>query len=293
MSLRTAAGTAQVRHLSAAFGLSRAALYKAACAPERPPVRPRRPPPATVMSNEALLARITELTGAYPAWGHRKVWAMLRRERIFVARRRVWALMHRAGLTFLPAARRCEPRRGTVVAATSNRRWSTDMTTAWTRNDGWVALTPVIDNGDRWVFKVGVSKAQDAPAILQPLEEALRQTFVLPESVPDGLELRTDHGAVYTGGDCEDLCDARRVQQTFSPVGRPTGNAVAERIIQTMKLELIWLRDWEDLAELERETARWVEFYNTQRPHEALGWQTPLERRTENLKENRTLPEAA
>ena len=196
-----------------------------------------------------------------------------------VSRRRVWALMQRNGLTFAPHARRCEPRRGTVIVEHPNRRWSSDMTTVWTRRDGWVAVTPVIDNGCRSLFAIGVAKAQDASTQLAPVESSLEAIFSDPNGVPDGLELRTDHGPVYTGADCEELCIAWNVTHTFAPIGRPTGNAVAERVIQTMKLELIWLRDWENIDEVRDAVEDWRRFYNAERPHEALNWRTPNEQR--------------
>jgi len=239
------------------------------------------------------MEKITKLVSAHPAWGHRKIWAMLRRQGTCVSRRRVWSLMHRAGLTFQQHARRAEPRRGSVVAEEPNRRWSTDMTTTWTAQDGWVALTPVIDNGCRSLFEIGVSKAQDASAILAPLQTALETVFEDSAAVPEALELRTDHGSVYTGADCEELCRDWKLEHTFAPVGRPTGNAVAERVIQTLKLELLWTRDWEHIDEVRTAVEAWRQFYNTERPHEALGWQTPAERRLQLLGDNRTLPVAA
>ena len=50
------------------------------------------------------------------------------------------------------AERREEADRGHVTVADSNRRWATDLTTVWTRQDGVVALVPVIDCGDRFCF---------------------------------------------------------------------------------------------------------------------------------------------
>jgi putative transposase len=69
-------------------------------------------------------------------------------------------------------------------------------------------------------------------------------------------------------------------------VGRPTGNAVAERFIQTLKVELIWTRDWETIAELREAITMWLDEYNHRRPHQALGWETPAERRAQNLSPN-------
>lgn len=294
MSLRTLAGIAQVRHLSAAFDMTRAALYKAASdEPKLARERPCREQAPTVISNARLLEEIEPLVREHPAWGHRKVWAMLRRRGILVARRRIWAVMHQHGLTFIARARRTEPRRGTVAVEQPNRRWCSDMTTVWTRKDGWVAVTPVVDCGCRSALEIGISKAQDAPAILAPLETALKVAFCDPCAVPDELELRTDHGSVYTGEDCEQLCKDWRLSHTFAPIGRPTGNAVAERFIQTLKLELVWLRDWEDIEELRAAVEPWRHFYNDERPHEALDWQTPSERRARRLTGDRPLPVAA
>jgi putative transposase len=58
---------------------------------------------------------------------------------------------------------------------------------------------------------------------------------------------------------------------------------VAERVIQTLKVELLWTRDWESIAELEQAISEWVDRYNPQRPHQALGWRTPAQQRAINL----------
>lgn len=105
----------------------------------------------------------------------------------------------------------------------------------------------------------------------------------MPEQVPEGVELRTDHG--YTGHDCASLLGRWGIAHTFSPVGRPTGNAVAERLIRTLKEEVIWLQDWEDVNEVERAVLAWVTRYNEERPHMALGWKTPAEYRAAHLPE--------
>ena len=73
------------------------------------------------------------------------------------------------------------------------------------------------------------------------------------------------------------------VDHTFAPVGRPTGNTVAQRVIRTMKEQCIWLRDWVSLKDLEAALAVWQSEYNERLPHQALHWSTPSERRHERL----------
>jgi len=164
-----------------------------------------------------------------------------------------------------------------------NRRWATDLPTVWAERDGLCAATIVVDCGDRSALRLQVTKSRQAPTILAPVRSALREHSGVPTLVPSGLDLRTDHGPQYTGSDCEELCTQWGVQHTLAPVGRPTGNAVAERTIQTMKEERIWLADFTTLADLQAPLAAWRDTFNNRRPHQALKWQTPAARRAKRL----------
>jgi transposase InsO family protein len=285
MSRETSRGTVPVRLLCETFHLSRQAYYAALQGPAAPAAeRPRRERQGDWATAAELEAGVRRVVKDYPGWGVRKVWAYLRREGVRASHKRVWAMMNALGLV-LPPARERDPDapRGQVVAATSDRRWATDLTTTWTKQDGVVAIVPVVDCGDRVALACEVTKSQESPAVLAPTERALRTTFGDPVNVPDGLELRSDHGPQFTGDDCEKLTKAWHLDHTLAPVGRPTGNAVAERFIQTLKVELLWTRDWDSIEELRVAVAAWLHVYNTKRPHQALGWQTPAERRAQNL----------
>jgi putative transposase len=275
---------ATVRPVCSAFGISRQAYYAARKAPAQPVARERqerRGPWATVAQ---LQAGIQTIVAEHPAWGVRKVWASLRRLGLVVSCKRVWAVMKSMNLVLPPAAERSyDLPRGQVAVPDSNRRWASDLTTVWTRQDGVVAVVPVVDCGDRVVLDCEVTKSQEAPCVLAPIARSLTNAFGRPSALPDGLELRTDHGPQYTGRDCEVLCEHWRLDHSLAPVGRPTGNAVAERLILTLKVELLWTRDWDSLHELRQAIADWVILYNHHRPHQALAWRTPTEQRSINL----------
>jgi putative transposase len=264
------------------FGVSRAAFY-ASQKPSAP--RPPTQPPRTRGTPVAVvLAAIERIVAAHRAWGVRKVWATLKREGLRVGRRRVWALMQAHGHVLAGGVPRDPtPRRGHVVVPEPNRRIATDFTTVWTAADGLVAIAITVDCGCRSVLDVTVSKSQDAPSMLASVDNALTVAFGAPENVPDGVELRSDHGSVYTGADAHTFAQRWGVLQTFAPVGRPTGNAVAERTIRTMKEECIWLADWQDLAELRAALDLWRVSFNEERPHQALNWATPAEYRAAKL----------
>jgi len=285
----TIAGKASVTLLCETFSLSRAAYYAEARRQRGEVVGgvpnvvalPKKP---RYTSAEVVLLRIREVLAreACAAWGVRKVWATLRREGLKVSRKRVHAIMRAHGLVLARDREPGESTRGHVVVPEPNRRLATDLTTVWTRRDGIVALVPTIDCGDRTAV-IEVTVDQHGPAILASVDRKLIEAFGAAANVPEGVELRTDHGPQYTGADCDALCTRWRIAHTYAPVGRPTGNAVVERFIRTLKEELIWLRDWHSVDELRAAVATWLDHYHHHRPHQALNWQTPAERRAERL----------
>lgn len=285
--------TATVSLLCAAFSLSRAAFYaarKRTTGAAEPQPEAGTASPATRVTRlpryataAIALVAIQAVLKDNPAWGVRKAWAALRRRDICISRKRVWALMHAHGLVLARDREPGETTRGHVAVPLPNRRWAADFTTVWTKRDGVVAVVPTIDCGCRSALAIDVTVSQESPAILASIRTSLDEVFGAPANIPADLELRTDHGPQYTGADCEALSSAWGLNHTFAPVGRPTGNAVVERFIRTMKEEVIWLQDWEDADELRRALDAWRPRYNTQRPHQALNWKTPEEYRAENL----------
>jgi putative transposase len=294
MSRETSAGVATVVQLCKVFNISRAAYYAAREEKKPAVVAAAMPRPPRGTTAEQVLVAIREVIQENPAWGVRKVWATLRREKnLRVGRRRVWALMHANGLVLARDREPGETIRGHVVVPECNRRLATDFTTTWTKEDGVVAIVPVIDCGCRSVLALEVTKSQEAPDVLAPVEAVLEQEFASKEAVPADLELRTDHGPQYTGADAAKLMALWGVLHTFAPVGRPTGNAVVERFIRTMKEEVVWLRDWNNIAELQAALTEWLHRYNTRRPHQALGWKTPAEVRSAKLGTTSLMKQAA
>lgn len=284
MKRETSLGRATVKQVCEAFHVSRQAYYQATKPLAESPkavVADRRGPWVT---NGVLVTCIRQVVAENPGWGSRKVWAVLRRDGIKASRKRVWKLMQVLGLV-LPAPNHEARTRyeGHVSVPDSNRRWGTDLTTVWTRADGVVAIVPVIDFGDRYALDCVVTKSQESAPVLAATRSALVREFVRPSEVPAGLELRTDHGPQFVGRDAEALCNRWRLDHTFAPVGRPTGNAVTERFILTLKTELIWTRDWNSKEELAAAVRDWLEHYNSRRPHQALAWRTPAEQRAMNL----------
>lgn len=70
--------------------------------------------------------------------------------------------------------------------------------------------------------------------------------------------------------------EAYGIRQRMSPKGDPYDNAVAENFFSCLKCELIHLKQYPIRAAAQNDVFAYLEtFYNTVRPHSALGWISP------------------
>jgi putative transposase len=99
------------------------------------------------------------------------------------------------------------------------------------------------------------------------------------------LTLRSDNGLVFTSkrftvtvrryGVKQEFIQPHTPQQNGIPQGFPS--VMIERLFRTMKEQCIWLRRFDSLDETKSVIGRGVDWYNHQRPHQALKMKTPAE----------------
>ncbi len=65
------------------------------------------------------------------------------------------------------------------------------------------------------------------------------------------------------------------IEQIFTSWSNPKGNADTERVLRTMKEDLVWIREWEDVFEFEAALKEWIIKYNNEYPHQGLNYKTP------------------
>ena len=65
------------------------------------------------------------------------------------------------------------------------------------------------------------------------------------------------------------------VQQIFTSYDNPKGNADTERVIRTIKEDLVWPREWLTVEQLRVALDWWISQYNDDYPHSAIGYRTP------------------
>ena len=79
-------------------------------------------------------------------------------------------------------------------------------------------------------------------------------------------------------------CSDLGIKQIFTSWSNPKGNADTERVIRTLKEDLVWPYDWEHPFHFQRALKRWIDNYNHDFPHQALNYHTPCEHYLNYLK---------
>jgi transposase InsO family protein len=91
-----------------------------------------------------------------------------------------------------------------------------------------------------------------------------------------GVVFHTDQGSEYTAGAFRAACERLGVRQSMGRVGSALDNAVIEAWHSTLEGELRRGRHFATRAEARREVAAWIEEYNLDRRHSALGMISPV-----------------
>jgi putative transposase len=259
-----------------ALGISRTAIRRRST--ERGPTPPRL--------NPELASRLEALIQRYPTFGYRRLWAWLRfREGCRVTPKTVYRILalkgwfvHQRPVTPRPRAQELISR-----ATRSNDRWATDVTHVFCGRDGWAHLAVVLDCHDRegigWEF-ARRGRAKEAERALD--EACLARFGTLRPSEPTPV-VRSDNGLIYQSRRFRAACRDYRLRQEFITPYTPEQNGIVERFFRSLKEECVWQHVFRDFAEARREITTWIHGYNTERPHQALGYQSPTEWRAQQL----------
>ena len=93
-----------------------------------------------------------------------------------------------------------------------------------------------------------------------------------PES---GCIFHSDQGIEYAAHDYRELVESAGLQRSMSRKGNPLDNAVVESYFHTLKAELVHQRSFEHQVEAAAHIIEYTEFYNRERRHSSLGYQSP------------------
>lgn len=148
-----------------------------------------------------------------------------------------------------------------------NMVWSVDITYI-KLNRGHMYLTAIIDWFSRLLLNWELSDTLETAPVLNCVEGAFRKY-----GVP--IIANSDQGSQFTSTDYMDLLRDYRVKQSMDGKGRWVDNRRIERWFRSLKVEDIYINEYQNPRELRNGVGDYIEMYNNQRPHESLGYNRP------------------
>jgi putative transposase len=287
-------GSMSVRRFLARLGIPRSTWYywRAGALHDRP-VR-RWPAPVV----DALAAQAAETAHRYAAWGHRKIWAMLRADGVRVSVSSVERALRRQELLqprrYLAERRQLAAQRKQVFLAPPTRRnrvWQADFTEFETTGGGTWRILVVVDYATKVCLAAAVTGTSAARDAIESLELAVTEAERLTghELIVDcadqatgeiaPLTIVTDNGPAFKSADFVHFIARRQeLRHVRTRHHAPETNGVVERFNRSLKYEHLYREEIADVIALQDQVDAFRELYNWVRPHESLGLVAPMVR---------------
>jgi len=234
-------------------------------------------PRAVSSSDLALQRRIDELHLNYPFAGARMLQGLLIGEGHKVGRLHVSTLMKRMGIAAIyRRPNTSKPTPGHKIypyllrklpVTRPNQVWATDITYI-PMATGFVYLVAIIDWFSRKVLSWKLSISLDTAFCIEAVEEALAR-YGKPEI------FNTDQGSQFTSMAFTQLLIQNDIKISMDGKGAWRDNVFVERVWKSVKYEEVYLHAYASVPEARASLGRYLNFYNTKRPHLSLDRQTP------------------
>jgi putative transposase len=154
--------------------------------------------------------------------------------------------------------------------------WQTDFTYFKIITWGWYYLASVLDDHSRYIIAWKLYSTMAADDVKDLLEEAVRRTGVQRVAVRHRPRLLSDNGPCYLSKELAEYLEEKGMTHTRGKPFHPMTQGKIERYHRSLKNEVL-LQHYYLPEELEREIARFVEYYNNERYHESLNNLTPAD----------------
>lgn len=231
------------------------------------------------LENLELMKKIDEIYLKYPFYGSRQMSLHLKKEGKSASRHKIRRLMRIMGISAIYQKPNTSKKNSQhkiypyllrdKVISKANEVWCSDITYI-RMNRGFMYLVVVMDWASRKVLSWRLSNTLDTSFCLDVLEEAIH-LYGKPNI------FNTDQGSQFTSNDFTDILKSHNIKISMDGKGCWMDNVFIERLWRSIKYECIYLQEFDNVYQLKKVIANWLEFYNKNRPHSTFAGLTPEE----------------
>jgi putative transposase len=229
--------------------------------------------PKANAENAVLTARMVELAHQRRRFGYRRLHALLRREGVHANHKRVQRLYRLAELTVRRRRKRervAIERQPLALPGRPNEVWSMDFVMDRLDDGRRLKALTIVDDFTKESVDIALDHGMSSHYVVRILEDIVRF-----RGRPGAI--RTDQGPEFTARALDQWAYRNGVTLKLIQPGQPTQNAYIESFNGKFRDECLNEHWFSTLAEARAIAATWRRDYNEQRPHSALGYQTPAE----------------
>jgi transposase InsO family protein len=227
-------------------------------------------------------AAVLEARRRHPSWGPRRIAVEVSKSGpgLAVTESSVYRCLRRAGLVEPDGRRRRKREWKRWERGRPNELWQMDVVGGFLLADGsQVKALTGVDDHSRFCVSARLMPRERTRLVCDGLSAAMR-SYGVPE------QILTDNGRVFTGKFFappvevlfDRICRENGVQHLLTQPRSPTTTGKIERLHRTLRAEFDTRRVFTNLRTAQEALEEWVGYYNTTRPHQALGDATPAER---------------
>jgi putative transposase len=217
-------------------------------------------------TDELIVQELRQLADQQPRWGCSKMIDYLRNQGHSWNHKRIRRVYRAMALHLKRKPKKRLPARipqPLVVPGQAIQTWSLDFMSDALSNGRPFRTLNVIDDFNREALWIEVDTSLPAERVVRVLEQLLDWQGK-PASI------RMDNGPELISQRLESWAKEKNINLLHIQPGKPAQNAYIERFNRTYREEVLDAYLFDDLQEVRYITERWLEDYNTIRPHEAL-----------------------
>jgi putative transposase len=220
-----------------------------------------------------LIKKILSIAKKHSCYGYRRIYAVLKRKKIFINHKKVYRLYKDLNLAHRIKRRKKYNNMSTGIqnqALSTNEIWSMDFMSDSLASGKKIRILNIIDTYSRECLLIGVSKSFPSKEVIKQLEGVIR-TRKAPKAI------KLDNGPEYISRALINWAKEKGIHLAYIRPGKPFENGHVESFNGKFRKEFLTQNIFKSILETKVLARAWRDYYNKKRPHSSLGYMTPEE----------------